>query len=67
MRQAQVVVLVVVQDLPVDDVAVIADTQEDLIGSNAGLHIGAARALGPGLFWSGLIDDVRIYNRAVHP
>ncbi|MHC4432846.1 MAG: LamG-like jellyroll fold domain-containing protein [Planctomycetota bacterium] len=53
--------------LYVDDVAVIGDTQEDLIGSNAGLHIGAARALGPGLFWSGLIDDIRIYNRAVSP
>ena len=53
--------------LYVDDVAAIGDTQEDLIGSNAGLHIGAARALGPGLFWSGLIDEIRIYNRAVTP
>ena len=32
-----------------------------------GLHIGAGMAMEPGSFWSGLIDDVRIYNRAVNP
>ena len=53
--------------LYVDDVAVIRDTQSDLGSSNAGLHIGAGRGLEPGRFWSGLIDDVRIYNRVVTP
>jgi len=53
--------------LYVDGVAVKADTQDDLIGCSVGLHIGAARNLAPGQFWSGLIDDVRVYNRAVSP
>ena len=35
--------------------------------SDAGLHIGAGKSLEAGSFWSGLIDDVRIYNRAVTP
>jgi hypothetical protein len=32
-----------------------------------GLYLGAGRNLGAGTFWSGLIDDIRIYNRAVSP
>ena len=32
-----------------------------------GLYLGAGKTLAPGSFWSGLIDDVRIYNRAVKP
>ena len=32
-----------------------------------GLHIGAGKSLDPGSFFSGLIDDVRIYNRVVRP
>ncbi len=35
--------------------------------SDGGLYIGAAKDLHAGSFWSGLIDDVRIYNRAVYP
>lgn len=35
--------------------------------SNAGFNIGAGRNLEPGSFWSGLFDDIRIYNRAVKP
>jgi hypothetical protein len=31
------------------------------------LYIGAGASLTPGTFWSGLIDDVRIYDRAVKP
>jgi hypothetical protein len=31
------------------------------------LNIGAAEDLAPARFFSGLIDDVRIYNRAVRP
>jgi hypothetical protein len=32
-----------------------------------GLYIGAGKNLEPGTFWSGLIDDVRIFNRAITP
>jgi hypothetical protein len=53
--------------LYVDDVAVAADTQSGLAGSNGGLYIGCGKNMEPGSFWSGLIDDVRIYNRAVKP
>jgi hypothetical protein len=35
--------------------------------SDGGLHIGAGKALDAAGFFSGLIDDVRIYNRAVSP
>jgi hypothetical protein len=35
--------------------------------SSSDLHIGAGKKLEGGTFWSGLIDDVRIYNRAVMP
>jgi hypothetical protein len=37
------------------------------VPSDGGLHIGAAENLAPGTFFTGLIDDVRIYNRAVKP
>jgi len=53
--------------LYVDDVAVAEDTQANLEGSYNGLYIGTGKAMEPGSFWSGLIDDVRIYNRAVIP
>ncbi|MFH1930675.1 MAG: LamG-like jellyroll fold domain-containing protein [Pseudomonadota bacterium] len=53
--------------LYVDDVAVAEDTQTNLVGSENGLYIGAGKAMEPGSFWSGLIDDVRIYNRVVTP
>jgi hypothetical protein len=32
-----------------------------------GLYFGAGSTLAPSTFWSGLIDDVRIYDRAVTP
>ncbi len=35
--------------------------------SAAGFHVGTGKALEPGMFWSGLIDDIRFYNRAVQP
>jgi hypothetical protein len=38
-----------------------------LAASAGGLYIGAGMNLAPGSFWSGLIDDVRVYNRAVQP
>jgi hypothetical protein len=36
-------------------------------GSDAGLDIGAGKNLEAGSFWSGLIDDVKICDRAVTP
>jgi hypothetical protein len=53
--------------LYVDDVAVAEDTQTNLAASESGLYIGAGTAMEPGSFWSGLIDDIRIYNRVVIP
>jgi hypothetical protein len=52
--------------LYVDDVEVAADAYEKgyLFGD---LQIGAGKNLDPSTFFSGLIDDVRIYNRAVTP
>jgi len=53
--------------LYVDNVEAVKDTQPGLIGSTGGLYIGAGSTLAAGSFWSGLIDDVCIYNRAVKP
>jgi len=53
--------------LYVDDVEVARDAQAGLVGSTGGLYIGAGSNPGSGNFWSGLIDDVRIHNRAVKP
>ena len=53
--------------LYVDDVAVAEDTQANLEGSYNGLYIGAGKAMETGTFWSGLIDDVRIYGRSISP
>jgi hypothetical protein len=53
--------------LYVDDVEVARDTQSGLASSTNGLYIGAGSKQAAGTFWSGLIDDVRIYNRAVKP
>jgi hypothetical protein len=53
--------------LYVDDVEVAKDTQSTLASSSSGMNIGAGKNLEVGTFWSGLIDDVRIYNMAVSP
>jgi len=53
--------------LYVDGVEAARDTQSGIAGSTNGLYIGAGSKLTAGTFWSGLIDDVRIYNRAVQP
>ena len=53
--------------LYVDDLEVAKDTQTSLANAFGGLYIGAGSTLAPGSFWSGLIDDVRIYDRAVKP
>ena len=43
------------------------DTQTGLEGSDRGLYIGVGKDYGASSFFSGLIDDVRVYNRAVKP
>jgi hypothetical protein len=53
--------------LYVDDILVAEDTQANLQGSDSGLYIGTGKAMESGTYWSGLIDDVRIYNRVVRP
>jgi hypothetical protein len=53
--------------LYVDGIAVAEDTQDGLQGSNNGLYIGAGQMMQPGTYWSGLIDDIRLYNRIVVP
>jgi len=53
--------------LHVDDIEVARDALTDLKGSTGGLSIGAGCNLEAGAFWSGMIDDVRIYNRVVTP
>jgi hypothetical protein len=51
----------------VDGVEVARDVVASLAASGGGLYIGAGAKLGAGTFWSGLIDDVRIYDRPVKP
>jgi hypothetical protein len=53
--------------LYVDDILVAEDTQNNLSSSLGGLNIGCGSNSAVGTFWSGLIDDVRIYNRVVRP
>ena len=53
--------------LYVDGIVVAQDTQANLGGSDNGLYIGTGKGMEAGTYWSGLIDDVRIYNRAVYP
>jgi len=53
--------------LYVDDFEVARDTVKALESAEGGLYIGASSALESDGFFSGLIDDVRIYNRAVSP
>jgi hypothetical protein len=43
------------------------DTQDGFESLENGLYIGTGKSMEPGTFFSGLIDDVRIYNRAVTP
>jgi hypothetical protein len=53
--------------LYVDDVLIAEDTQQGLAACYGGLQIGCGKDMAAGTFWSGLIDDVRIYSRAVKP
>ena len=53
--------------LYVDDILVAENTQDGLESSNNGMYIGTGKLMTPGTYWSGLIDEVRIYSRAVSP
>ena len=55
--------------LYVDGVIVANDTipLPGLGSAEGGLYFGARSTLAPGSFFSGLIDDIRIYNRVVSP
>jgi len=35
------------------------------VGSNGGMYFGAGKTLDAGSFFTGLIDDIRIYDRAL--
>jgi hypothetical protein len=52
-----------------DDIKVAIDNaaQNPLKSATGGLYIGTDKGMEPGTYWSGLIDDVRIYNRVVMP
>ena len=51
------------RSLQMDGIEVGTDTQPNLAPSSGNLQMGCGK--GGGAFWSGLIDDVRVYNRAV--
>ena len=54
--------------LCVDGIEAASDLlSHELKESREGLHIGAGKECEPGSFWSGLIDDVRLYDRVVVP
>lgn len=53
--------------LYVDDVQAARDTQTAMPGGTTGLRIGGGPNAEPTAFWSGSIDDVRIYTRAIVP
>jgi len=50
-----------------DDIPVAMDPQIKLGSASGGLAIGVGRDNEVGSFWSGLIDEVRIYDRVVKP
>jgi lysophospholipase L1-like esterase len=53
----------------VDGVQVAVDTRKlgTLKSISGGFNIGAGKNLEAGSFWSGLLDDIRLYNRVVKP
>ncbi|MBN1508402.1 MAG: LamG domain-containing protein, partial [Sedimentisphaerales bacterium] len=55
------------RSLYVDDVLAAKDTQSLPASCSGGLNLGCGASPTPGTLWSGLIDDVRIYSRAVRP
>jgi hypothetical protein len=53
--------------LYVDRVLVSEDAPRSMTDTSGKLLLGAAQDMAPGAFWTGLIDEVRIYNRVVKP
>ena len=53
--------------LCVDDQEVASDAEPAPQGTAGRLLIGTGKTFPPDTYWTGLIDDVRIYNRAVKP
>jgi hypothetical protein len=53
--------------LYVDGLEVGLDTPSGLAASEGRFNIGTGKILEPTSFWSGMIDDVRIYDRVVKP
>ncbi|MHC4542376.1 MAG: LamG-like jellyroll fold domain-containing protein [Planctomycetota bacterium] len=53
--------------LCVGGVVVAEDAQSSMQPCDGGLYIGTGKNKEPGTFWSGLIDDVRIYDRTITP
>jgi len=53
--------------LYVDGVIVAEDVQDNLDISVNSLYFGTGKTMEPGTFFSGLIDEIRIYNRVVSP
>ena len=53
--------------LYVDNVEVARSDISPILPATGDLHIGAGMNLEPDSFWSGMIDDVRIYDRVVIP
>jgi len=52
--------------LYVDGVVVAKDTQNDLEISDNDLYFGTGKIMEPGTFFTGLIDDIRIYSRSLN-
>ncbi len=55
------------RSLYMDDILVAEEADIALANCNGGVSIGCGKNMAPGTFFSGLLDDVRIYNRAVRP
>ena len=53
--------------LYVDDIEVARTPTSPILPASSDLQIGAGKNLEPEAFWSGLIDDVRIYDRVIVP
>ena len=53
--------------LYVDDAEVVGDVQDGMGNLRSVMFIGAGNSLAPDSHFSGLIDDVRIYDRAIEP
>jgi len=53
--------------LLVDDVIVAQDDHDTLKSASGSLYIGAGQAFQSDMYWQGLVDDVRVYDRVVVP